>query len=910
MSEIARNFAEDGLPADLRDRHSAPPRLWSAKALHRHLIWLYVQGSLAAVAVMFFLALLGLDFTLYQWVMLLSLTPLGVAFYILPDIYVITRHFRPIGEALARLDRGEVPHPAQVSAALVRALNLPFYSFVRVTFMHGPMASIAVLIVMGVGNEFAHTGYALWQSLIFSATVLLFASPAHAMLEYFSISRDMTAPIARLSQVTADGILPEHQGELVSVRLRSKLLYLSIFIAALPLVFFAASIIFKVDRMVSGFGVAPSIAEMLPLWLWVVGVVAVCMVLALVMSILTASDVSRSAALLAGAMRHVEAGRLDADLTVTTTDEYADLFRGFNHMIRGLRDEVRMLEVTHGIAGELKLDVLIQRIMSAASDLLDADRSTLFVYDPKTDELWSRYAAGLDSGEIRIPAQGGIAGAVFITGKPENIADAYADPRFNQDADRRTGYRTRNILCMPIINKAGARIGVTQVLNKKNGTSFTAKDESRLRAFTAQIAVSLENAQLFDEVLSVKNYNESILKSTSNGMITLDTEGRAVTANEAALAILKLARESVIGAPAPSFFAGENGWVLAALARVAQTGEKDISVDAVLKLVGGNVSVNMTAQPLSGLNGERIGSMLVFEDITAEKRVKATMARYMSKEIADQLLAGGESELGGKTQTVSILFSDVRGFTTLSEALGARETVSLLNEYFAEMVDVVFRHGGILDKYIGDAIMALFGAPFEKPGDADNAVAVGNGMMVTLGALNRLRQSRHSDAINIGVGIATGEVVVGNIGSPRRMEYTVIGDSVNLASRLEGANKYYGTRILVDEATVRAMKTTTPLREIDLIKVKGKDRPVAVYEVLGYLEGAAQPDLGEVLRRFNDGLLAYRARDWRAAIAAFERTLALRRGDAPSEMYIERCRHYLESPPEAGWDGVWVLHEK
>jgi adenylate cyclase len=324
---------------------------------------------------------------------------------------------------------------------------------------------------------------------------------------------------------------------------------------------------------------------------------------------------------------------------------------------------------------------------------------------------------------------------------------------------------------------------------------------------------------------------------------------------------------------------------------------------------GGNVSVNMTVQPLFGLEGERIGSMLVFEDITAEKRMKTTMARYMSKEVADQVLAGGDSELGGKTQTVSILFSDVRGFTTLSEALGARETVSLLNEYFAEMVDVVFKHGGILDKYIGDAIMALFGAPFEKPGDADNAVSVANGMMVTLAALNRLRGGRGQDAINIGVGIATGEVVVGNIGSPSRMEYTVIGDSVNLASRLEGANKYYRTRILVDESTLRAMKATTPSREVDLIKVKGKDRPVAVYEVLGYLAGV-EPQLPGLLARFNDGLSAYRARDWRAAIAAFEAAVALRGGDAPSDMYIERCRYFLETPPEANWDGVWVLHEK
>jgi adenylate cyclase len=907
VRDIAEQVAGTARPADKGIRRTAPARSWSAKRLHRHLIWLYCQGSAAAVAVMFFLALLGLDFTAYQWIVLLCATPAGIAFYLLPDIYVIGRHFRPIGEALSRLERGETPSNAQVSAALVAALNLPFYSFVRVTFMHGPLATVALLIVMALANVYAGTDYALWQALIFASTVLFFASPAHAILEYFGISRDMIEPIARLSRIPSDGIRPEHQRALVSVGLRSKLLYLSIFVAALPLVFFAASIIFKVDRLVRGFGVVPNTADMLPLWLWVVGVVGVCMLLALVMSILTASEVSRSAGQLAGAMQQVEAGHLEADLAVNTTDEYADLFRGFNHMVRGLRDEVRMLEVTHGLTGELKLDLLIQRIMSAAADLLEAERSTLFVYDPKTDELWSRYAAGLGSAEIRIPSHAGIAGAVFTTGRTENVADAYRDSRFNPDADRRTGYHTRNILCMPIVNKAGARIGVTQVLNKKGQEPFTAKDEARLRAFTAQVAVSLENAQLFDQVLSVKNYNESILKSTSNGMITLDTEGNLVTANEAALAILKLGRERVIGIPADALFGGENGWVLAAIERVAGSGEKDISVDASLSLGGTPVSVNMTVQPLSGLNGEHIGSMLVFEDITAEKRIKTTMARYMSKEVADQLLAGGESELGGKTQTVSILFSDVRGFTTLSEALGARETVSLLNEYFAEMVDVVFRHGGILDKYIGDAIMALFGAPFGKPGDADNAVAVANGMLITLGALNERRQKRGQDPINIGVGIATGEVVVGNIGSPSRMEYTVIGDSVNLASRLEGANKYYGSRILVDEATVRAMKTTTPLREIDLIKVKGKDRPVAVYEVLGYLDPALLPGL---LGRFNDGLSAYRARDWRAAIAGFEGALKQRQADAPSAMYIERCRHYLEAPPEFDWDGVWVLHDK
>ena len=207
--------------------------------------------------------------------------------------------------------------------------------------------------------------------------------------------------------------------------------------------------------------------------------------------------------------------------------------------------------------------------------------------------------------------------------------------------------------------------------------------------------------------------------------------------------------------------------------------------------------------------------------------------------------------MGGKTQTVSILFSDVRNFTGVSEALGARETVSLLNEYFGVMVEVVTRHGGILDKYIGDAIMALFGAPFAKPEDADHALAVGNGMLVTLRELNGRRSAQGKQPIDIGVGIATGEVVLGNIGSPSRMEYTVIGDKVNLASRLEGANKYYHSKILLDETTVQSLTNghANCLREIDLLRVKGKDRPVAVYESFGVSGAGAGAGRGDGLFR-------------------------------------------------------------
>ena len=909
MTDLAHQLTPAPLQGGSIPAQSAARPDLSARGLYRYLVGLYLKSSALAVVVMFTLAYLGLDFTSSQWVIMFFALPPAVAFYVVPDVYVIVRHFRPVGQALTRIDRGERLTPAEASATLVRALNLPFLSFMRVTLLHGPMAAAAILIVMFGANQILPANYAPWQVLIFSAGVLFFASPTHGILEFFGISRQMAGPIARLAPFASEGILPEHRRRLVSITLRSKLLYLAVVIASLPLVFFACSVLFKVELMLSQTGLPPSLDQMLPLWLWVAGVVAVCVGLALMMAVLTASEVSRSAATLRLAMQQVEEGNLNADLTITSTDEYAGLFRGFNHMIHGLRDEVRMLEITQGLAGELNLDTLIQRIMSAASELLDADRATLFVYDPRTNQLWSRYAGGLDSGEIRIPSHAGIAGAVFSSGTAQNIPDAYADPRFARAPDAQTGYRTRSILCMPIINKDGARIGVTEVLNKKDGAEFNARDEARLRAFTAQIAVLLENAQLFDEVLSVKNYNENILRSTSNGVVTLDGEGNVATANDAALEILKLARQDFVGAPVTSFFTGNNDWVASAIERVAQTGQRDFSVDAVLHIGGHDISVNMTVQPLFDADQARIGSMLVFEDVTEEKRIKSTMSRYMSKEVVDQVLAAGEAELGGKAQNVTILFSDVRDFTSLSESLGARETVLLLNEYFGDMVDVVYRHGGILHKYIGDAIMALFGVPFRQPEDPDHAITVANGMLTQLQAFNRRRAAAGKPGINIGVGIATGEVVVGNIGATSRMEYTAIGDSVNLASRLEGANKYYLTNILVDETTVRELRHPAVLREIDLLRVKGKDQPVAVYEVLDF-RAATLPKLNDTIGRFHDGLVAYRGRDWRRAIGCFDAALTLRPDDGPSRVYIERCRHYLEIPPEDDWCGVWVLTEK
>ncbi len=613
---------------------------------------------------------------------------------------------------------------------------------------------------------------------------------------------------------------------------------------------------------------------------------------------------------LAEAMSRVEQGDFHQRLPVAGNDVWTGLYRGFNLMTEGVRDEARILKVAQDLSGELKIDTLIEKIMLATTQLQDADRSSLFLWDRKTDDLWSRFAQGLEIREIRFPSSRGIAGSVFRSGEPLNISDPYSHPEFNPETDRKTGYKTESILCMPITGKNGVPIGVTQVLNKRGG-AFTERDEARLRGLTSQVAVSLENAQLFAEVTNVKNYNESILQSSSNGLITLDTERTVVTANDAALKILNGGRDSLLGRPASEYFQGANGWVLESIATVEQTGETDISVDADLQMAEGETaSVNLTVVPLIDVAEKPIGTLLMIEDMTGEKRVKTTMARYMSKQVVDQLLAAGEGHLEGDAKRVSILFADVRNFTNMAEAMGARETVALLNEYFEVMVDIIFQFGGILDKYIGDAIMALFGAPFEGAEDADHAVAAATKMLEALHRLNRTFQERGREPLRIGIGIGTDEVIAGSIGSSKRMEYTVIGDSVNLASRLEAANKFYGTGILLSEQTVADLKGDHVLREIDLIRVKGKDRPVAVFEALGYHTEESFPQLKKTLRAFAEGLRRYRAREWDRAASHFERALEAHPGDTPSSLYLDRCRQYAVDPPPSDWKGVWTMATK
>jgi adenylate cyclase len=573
------------------------------------------------------------------------------------------------------------------------------------------------------------------------------------------------------------------------------------------------------------------------------------------------------------------------------------------------KQEMEFIDIVSEVTADIKLGSLLQKVMGEATRMLNAERSTLFLNDEKTNQLWSEVGQGLESMQIRLPNHVGIAGAVFTSGKSINIPYAYADLRFNPAFDKKTGFFTRSILCVPIINKNGKTIGVTQVLNR-HGCPFTADDESRLRAFTAQISIALENAKLFADVQAMKNYNEAMLESMSNGLITLDESERIATCNAAGLRILKVRPEDILHKPVSEYFADANAWVLEKLKQVDASGEQQISMDAPLQVAGETRSINLTVQPLLNIDQKRIGSMFVIEDISSEKRIKSTMSRYMDPGIADRLVAAGSDVLGGKDVECTVLFSDIRGFTTLTEQLGAQETVALLNEYFTLMVECVQHEEGMLDKFIGDALMAAFGIPEGHTDDADRAVRAAIAMIRTLGTWNQQRLAHGKLPVNIGVGMNTDRVVSGNIGSKKRMDFTIIGDGVNLASRLESACKQYGTHILVSESTYKRLRATYQARELDLVVVKGKTQPVAIYEILDYHTDETYPNLIDALGHFHNALTKYRQRKWGDAIHLLGEVLLINPNDKPAQLYIERSRYFLEHPPGEDWNGVWVMDSK
>ncbi|HVX74690.1 MAG TPA: adenylate/guanylate cyclase domain-containing protein [Bradyrhizobium sp.] len=325
-------------------------------------------------------------------------------------------------------------------------------------------------------------------------------------------------------------------------------------------------------------------------------------------------------------------------------------------------------------------------------------------------------------------------------------------------------------------------------------------------------------------------------------------------------------------------------------------------------------AITITTQDEIGQLSAAFNRMI--ETLRQNQRIRETFGRYINPRVAEGLLEQPAiAATEGQRRVMTVMFCDMKGFTTLSEGVTPRGLVKIMNLYLSTMSEPIHAHRGIIDKYIGDAIMAYWGAPFVE--ETEQAQLASLAAIDMIGRVARLRKELPEQLgvrnipidCDIRIGIATGEALVGSIGSDFMMSYTVMGDTVNLASRLEGANKAYGCRCLVSEATAAACKETVEFREIDRLVVLGQSQPQTVFEIMGR-KGELEPGQLLVRTHYTEGLAAYRARQWDEARSAFARALEAAPGDSPSRTFIDRIDALKHNPPPADWDGAWHLERK
>jgi adenylate cyclase len=291
--------------------------------------------------------------------------------------------------------------------------------------------------------------------------------------------------------------------------------------------------------------------------------------------------------------------------------------------------------------------------------------------------------------------------------------------------------------------------------------------------------------------------------------------------------------------------------------------------------------------------------------------IKTMFSTYVNPQFVDELIRDPEKlRLGGERKELTVLFADIEGFTSIAESLPSDALVGILNEYLNAMSEVVFRHNGTLDKYLGDAVMAFWGAPIAQPDHALLACSCAIDLQRTAASLRARAGEGGAPALHVRIGINTGEMVVGNMGGASKFDYTVVGDSVNLASRLEGTTRTYRTGTIVSARTHELVRHAIVGREVDLIAVKGRREPVRIFELLRRRDEPREEALEQFLARYEEGLQLYRARRWAEAKGAFLAAAALRPEDHPTRLHLDRVTLYEQHPPPPDWDGVFVMSEK
>jgi class 3 adenylate cyclase/DNA-binding NarL/FixJ family response regulator len=466
------------------------------------------------------------------------------------------------------------------------------------------------------------------------------------------------------------------------------------------------------------------------------------------------------------------------------------------------------------------------------------------------------------------------------------------------------------------------RLGAAEVLDKPSGSVSMDIKSSRgslvvqaLRRVTGLSSAQAEQgssgpeeeAEAAPESPSAGALQKLFLDSIKTAAIAFNSEGTLVYWNAPATKLLQLSVDEKSPPSLDSLFGDYNTQLADDIRSVLEGGPamQDAAVDYSTE--SGDwlpFRVSVLAAPARLKSFAAV--LVTIEDTTAEQNLRKVLDKVMSSAVTDAVMSGENLQLGGKLADATVLFSDVRSFTKLCEGLGAEAVVTMMNEYFAFMADVIRGNYGVIDKYIGDAIMALFGVPKSTGNDADNAVRAGFAMLQALDLLNGDREAEGRVPFKIGIGLATGRVVAGQLGSPERMNYTVMGNSVNLSARIESLTGHYGAQLLLCGETFRLLKDAPRSRLLDMIRVKGQKTPANIFEIIYAQPGEHDR---EWLQSYAAGLADYTAGKFKEARAQFQVSTQSNPDDKAAKILLERCEILLKSPPE-DWDGVWTMESK
>ncbi|MGQ9625749.1 MAG: adenylate/guanylate cyclase domain-containing protein [Anaerolineae bacterium] len=499
-------------------------------------------------------------------------------------------------------------------------------------------------------------------------------------------------------------------------------------------------------------------------------------------------------------------------------------------------------KVSQVVNSSLDLSEVLNLAMDSVIQVTGAERGYLMLFNEETGELDFKVARNMDRETIdssSFEISRSIVNRVAQTGEAIVTTNAQADPRFSSQASV-VSYSLRSILCVPLRVKDKIT-GVIYTDNRIKSGLFSDRDRDLLAAVANQAAIGIENARLFErlkrnleEITNMKNIMDNIFASITSGVITTDMGDQITLFNRAAEAILKIPARKAQGAHYREILAPFQKTSLPSLVENVKTKErKYIAEEIESELPGrGPVNLSMSLSPLKDANNETLGVAIVLDDLTEKKRLEAVreiFRRYVSPAVVDRLPADpAKLKLGGTRQELSILFADIRGFTSFSEPLAPEELVGILNKYLGLAADAVLQFEGTLDKFMGDAVMAIFNAPLPQQ---DHPLRAVKAALTMRQAIAKYHRQEGVPRLQYGIGINVGEAVVGNIGAAAQMNYTAIGDDVNLAKRIQENAK--GGQILLSQSAYERVKEHVEARCLGLLQVKGRKEAVEVYELIG-----------------------------------------------------------------------------